>query len=180
MVGAAVVSYLALAIGASFLGKLIAAGFKDQNLVLPAAVAAALVDYWGVYFGTTRQIVTQHHNLVHKVSVHIPSLAPGLGLDIGPGDFVFLGIIFALLHRFDLKPARTAMVMACLLAIAAVIPMVSPLSVPGVVPMGLAVLIVNGRSFKYERSELFALLYAAVMLGVGAAAWWLFHRGHAH
>jgi hypothetical protein len=171
------VAYLCLAIAASFLGRLIAAAFKDQNLVAPAALAAGAMDYWGVFFGTTRDIVAHHSHLVQHISVPVPALVPELAMQIGPGDYVFLGLMFALLHRFEMPALRTAVVMFVLMLVAAALVMLRGMSIPGVVPMGLAVLAVNARCFHFKRAEWFAMAYAGLLLLALMGLWWAMH-GH--
>jgi hypothetical protein len=167
---------LLLALASSFAGRVIAVAFKDKNLVAAGAAVAAAIDYWGVNFGTTKAIVTHAPALHRRVSVHIPHLG-GSELLVGPGDYIFIGIMLALVHRFDMRPARTAWVMWFFLVLATIGVMVGGWWVPGIVPMAAAIILVNITEFKFKRSELFALLYVAGLLVPLALLWWLFHRG---
>lgn len=163
--------FLCLALASSFLGRLIAEAFKDRNLVPVAALVGALVDIWGVFFGTTHQIVIQHRDVVDRVSVHTPHVGIGPAFQLGPGDYVFIGILFALVHRFRLNPARTAWAMLALLSLTAFLVLHNGWSLPGIVPMALAVVLVNAREFKFQRSEVVAIGVVLILLAGGAFGW---------
>ncbi|MDQ2731518.1 MAG: hypothetical protein M3Y56_07655, partial [Armatimonadota bacterium] len=166
--------FLCLALASSFLGRLISEAFKDRNLVPVAAMVGALVDIWGVFFGTTHQIVTYHRDVVDRVSVHTPTVGIGPAFQLGPGDYVFIGILFALVHRFHLNPARTAGAMLALLSLTAFFVLHNGWSLPGIVPMALAVVLVNVREFKFQKSELIAIVLALILLAGGAFGWRLY------
>ncbi|HET6381836.1 MAG TPA: hypothetical protein VFJ58_00460 [Armatimonadota bacterium] len=167
---------LSLALGAAFLGRAVAPAFKDRNLVAAGALVGAAVDFWGVNFGTTRAIITHMPALHQRVSVHLPHLGHLTPL-VGPGDYVFIGIMFALAHRHNLNPVKTAWLMWALLFAAMVGVLLAGWSVPAVVPMAIAVILPNVAEFRFKRDELFALLYAGALLGALAFGWWFSHRG---
>ena len=176
----AAVAYLALALAASFLGKLVALAFRDKNLVLGAAITGALVDFWGVNsrHGTTHALVSTHPEMVRHLSVHVPTLIPQIATTIGPGDYVFIGILLALVHRFQLNPSRTAIVIWILLVLSMVLVIRFGLPIPAVFPMGIAVIGTNLREFKFKRSEVFALVYAGALLAAIILVWeWVASRG---
>ncbi len=163
-------SDLFLIAAAIALGQALAALFREPNLLVPAAIAAAVIDYWGVYHGTTRAVIEQHSEWVPKLSVHVPvPTAPGLpdlGLGIGLGDFVFLTLFLACARRFGLRERRTFWLSFLFLVSAMAVVLLFDRNVPALVPMSAAFLLANVGRFRFQQSELRAMLYAAVIVAV--------------
>jgi hypothetical protein len=161
---------LALIATTVLIGSLISFAIKETAVLLPVLLVSGLVDYWGVYFGTTHHFVQHAPKIVEKVSAKVPSLSfgglPPVPLTIGPGDFVFLGIFFACLYRFRLNVEKTFWYFAVLLLISLVIVYATPLPIPGLVPMAIAMIAVNGKAFKLSRAEIFATLYVVLFLAL--------------
>jgi len=166
---------ISLIFAASFLGCLVAGGIREPNLLLPIAIVAALVDYWGVHFGPTQALLSKAPQILHTMSAKIPTLgkaaqAPG-GLPyiamIGPGDFLFLGIFYTCVHKFGMKGRLTFILTAILLTLGMLMALLTPVAyIPALVPMGLAVIGANWRYLKFKREELFALLYAGIFIAI--------------
>ncbi|HHX39417.1 MAG TPA: hypothetical protein GX715_05580 [Armatimonadetes bacterium] len=163
-------SDLFLIAAAIALGQALAALFREPNLLVPAAIAAAVIDYWGVYYGTTRAVIEQHSEWVPKLSVHVPvPTSPGLpdlSLGIGLGDFVFLTLFLASARRFGLRERRTFWLSFLFLVSAMSVVLLFDRNVPALVPMSAAFLLANAGRFRFQRSELRAMLYAALILAV--------------
>jgi hypothetical protein len=164
------------------LGCLFATAFKDRNLVAVGAVVGGLVDYWGVSIGSTKLIVSHAPRIVEHVAVHLPQsrVMHGVPLLVGPGDYVFAGILLALVQRHDLRPRVVALVMWGLLVAAMAGVLFLGWSIPAVAPMAVAVLLPNLNQFHFKRSELFALAYGGILLIVlgFAATWYIPHVFH--
>jgi len=141
-----------------------------QAVTTPAAIAAAVIDYWGVYHGTTRAVIEQHSEWVPKLSVHVPvPTSPGLpdlSLGIGLGDFVFLTLFLASARRFGLRERRTFWLSFLFLVSAMAVVLLFDRNVPALVPMSAAFLLANVGRFRFQQSELRAMLYAAVIVAV--------------
>lgn len=161
-------SDLFLIAAAVMLGQFLAGLFREPNLLVPAAVAAAVIDYWGVYHGTTRAVIEQHSDWVPKLSVQVPVPgAPGmpdLQLGIGFGDFVFLTLFLVCARQFGLRERRTFWLSFALLVGAMSFVVIFDRNVPALLPMSVAFLLANVGRFRFQRSEVFAMLYAALIL----------------
>ncbi len=168
---------LALIAATVLLGMLVSRVIRDPQMLLPVLIVGGLVDYWGVYYGTTQHFMKAAPQLVETVSAKVPALSFGgipVTNTIGPGDFVFLGLFFACLYRFEMNVAGTFRAFVILLFVALGVATVFPIPVPALVPMGIAVLAVNARRLKLSRAETFALVYlvaALVILLTGLALW---------
>jgi hypothetical protein len=160
---------LALIATTVLIGSLISFAIKETAVLLPVLLVSGLVDYWGVYFGTTHQFVQHAPKIVEKVSAKVPTISFGgvpVVTTIGPGDFVFLGIFFACLYRFHLDVKRTFWLFAVLLLVSLFIVTVLPINIPGLVPMAIAMIAVNGKAFKLSRAEIFATVYVTLFLAL--------------
>ncbi|HEY3411796.1 MAG TPA: hypothetical protein VGM51_01935 [Armatimonadota bacterium] len=163
---------LALITAAALMGTLVAKVISDPKMLLPVALVGALVDYWGVYLGTTSAFIKASPNLVRAVSAGIPTFGGGLtqrGVQpasfVGFGDWLFLTMFLAVAFRYDLQPRRTFWALLAFLVPAMLIVIFGGLDyLPAIVPMALAIVCVNGRRLKMSRSETFASLYALLMV----------------
>lgn len=163
---------LALITAAALMGTLVARVISDPKMLLPVAVVGGLVDYWGVYMGTTSAFIKASPSFVRAVSAGIPSFGGGLtpsGVQpasfVGFGDWLFLTMFLAVAFRYDLQPRKTFWVLLAFLAPAMLIVIFGGLDyLPAIVPMALAIVSVNGRRLKMSRSETFATLYAMLMV----------------
>lgn len=165
---------LALMFTAILFGVLASRIIREPALLIPAALVGAVVDYWGVFFGTTRAALQHHPQLVARLSVPVPAFAGFAPLvTIGPADFLFLGLFFACIQRFGLNLRATFA--ACLALLSATILLIVPrMDVPALVPIGAAVLGANWRRLRLSRSETFALLYGlALVAAILALFAWL-------
>lgn len=154
---------LTLIVMAVLLGTFISLAIKDAPLMLPVLLVGGMVDYWGVYYGTTHHFVENAPEIVERVSAKVPTVSFG-GVYvpptmIGPGDFLFLGIFFACMYRFDFDVKRTFWAFYGLLLVSLVLVNVFPIPIPALVPMAIAMLGVNWRKLKLSRAETFATLY---------------------
>lgn len=164
---------------ASVLGALLAGFLREPNILVPASVVAALVDFWGVYFGTTRMVLERHQEVVSKLSVQValPALPGALDLQIGIGfgDFVFLSFFLVCARRFDLREGRTFWFsFVFLLAAMAIVVWLGP-NVPALLPMAAAFLAANAGCFRLQRSEALAMLYAGLIIAVLLGGWIFLH-----
>ena len=163
---------LALITAAAVMGTLVAKVISDPKMLLPVAVVGALVDYWGVYMGTTSAFIKASPDFVRAVSAGIPSFGGGLtqrGVQpasfVGFGDWLFLTMFLAVAFRYDLQPRRTFWALLAFLVPAMLIVIFGGLDyLPAIVPMALAIVCVNGKKLKMSRSEAFATFYALLMV----------------
>ena len=107
---------LAVAVGCTFLGILLAPIIREPNVLLPVALVSMPIDFLGAMtpIGFTAHIVAQHPDFVKHVSVPVPGvgsathyggLAP-IGF-IGPGDVLFVAFFFAVVLRLNMNVRGT-------------------------------------------------------------------------
>jgi len=181
---------IALISAAALLGTLLSRIISDPKMLLPVAFVGAVVDYWGVYLGTTAAFIHAAPELVQKASAEIPAFGSAYqpqGLHIasfvGFGDWLFLTMFLAVAWRYDLQPRRTFWALLGFLVPAMLIVVFGGLNyLPAIVPMALAVFAVNGRRLKLSREETFASLYALLLVAalIGAYTLVAAHFLHAH
>jgi|GEM_PF-578554 len=165
---------LAVTLGCTFLGILLSPIIREPNVLLPVALVAMPIDYLGAMtaIGFTKQMVEKHPSIVKGVSVPVPSIggaAHHAGLApiafIGPGDVLFVAFFFAVVLRLNMNVRGTFWGIYGLLT-ATMVYVLSPgsINVGALVPMGIAVLVANFAYFKLKREEVFATIYATILV----------------
>ena len=165
---------LTVTLGCTFLGILLSPIIREPNVLLPVALVAMPIDYLGAMtaIGFTNQMVKLHPGIVKGVSVPVPSVggaASHAGLApiafIGPGDILFVAFFFAVVLRLNMNVRGTFWGIYGLLT-ATMVYVLSPgsVNIAALVPMGLAVLLANFSYFKLKREEVFATVYAAILV----------------
>lgn len=143
------------------LGALLATLLKDKNLLLPVSIFLAGFDIFSVLtpVGPTQQLMKNAPNLLPAVAMNIPKVvsAPKVGpvgafAYIGPADFLFMGMFFIALFRFQMRTKET---MKWLIPAILVYLMLALFfgAIPLLVPIGITVLVVNWSEFKLNRDE---------------------------
>ena len=100
---------LLVILAASSLGYAVSLAIRDKNLLLPVVMFAACIDFWTVNFGPVHTILNRAPEVAAAVSAPIPQAGnPSLSLApmIGPGDFIFMALVFAVVHRFGMNARR--------------------------------------------------------------------------
>lgn len=150
---------------AAFLGCTISFVVREPNILLPAMIFAALVDYWNVAVGPLVTIVEKKPAIVEAASVHMPSLVDGVpAMMMGLGDFVFLALFFGVLFRFSMNVTGAFWAGYGFLTVSMLAVMKLGGALPALVPMALAIAGTNARHFKLRREELLATVYVGVLL----------------
>jgi hypothetical protein len=158
-----VLAGLFVTVACSFAGMALSRIVREPNVLLPVALIAMPVDYVGAMtnIGFTHTVEQKHPNIVQAVSVPVPTMG---GLHsiafIGPGDALFVAFFLAAVLRMGLNMRGTFWGMYGLLTLTMLIVLTTGLPIAALVPMGLAVLIANGRLMRLQRAEVFATLYA--------------------
>jgi len=172
--------------GAAF-GVLLSRLLRSANMVPPAAAALALVDIWTVLLGGPVQRVmtstsASAQRVAQAMTVQLPAPTSGAApiAVVGFADFVFMAFFVGAMCRFlgdAIGYSRTIGPMAAVLALYMVVVLLTGWSLPALLPMALVVIAVHWRRFHYERSEIFALLYAGLLLlALMAGSVWLTQR----
>ena len=165
---------LTVTLACTFLGVLLSPIIREPNVLLPVALISMPIDYLGAMtaIGFTHDIVRRHPGIVKPISIPVPSVggaANHLGLApiafIGPGDALFVAFFFAVVLRLNMNIRGTFWWIYGLLT-ATMLFVLSPwgFNIAALVPMGLAVLLANFRYFKLKREEVFATLYAGILI----------------
>ena len=172
---------VALTVGLSCLGLLLSRIIREVNVLLPVAFIAMPIDYIGAMTptGYTADMVRHHPSVVQSVSVGVPvfhGVAP-IGF-IGPGDVLFVAFFLAVVQNLELNTKGTFWLMFALLTATMIVVTILGVNVAALVPMGFAVLIANFRYFHLRRSEVFATIYATLIVLALATAFFVYSHHH--
>ena len=157
---------------------------KEMKLVLPVGIVLGLVDIMAVFstVGVVNQATTGKSQAaqvaMRALTVQIPTThaaggSPPLQLQIGFADFLFIALFFACFKRFRVSAWNTFVVLCAALSLYMLIVAFTATALPALVPIAIVVIGMNLRQFRYDRSEVFALLYAALIVGAAVGAFWL-------
>ena len=170
-----------ITLACTFLGIALSRIVREANVLLPVALVAMPIDYIGAMtpIGFTQNAVHQHPNMVRAVSIPVPTVG---GLHpigfIGPGDALFLAFFFAVVQRLGLNMRGTFAWMYGLLTLTMLLVLTTGINIAALIPMGLAMLIANWSAFRLQRSEVFATLYAIILVLVLAVAFYAYSHTH--
>lgn len=183
------VSDTLMVLAASMLGRAVSHIIREPNILAPAALFAALVDFAVVSLWIPR-VMEAAPQALSAVAVHVPQVGAKptpaglrpIGI-IGPADFVFLAFYFACIWRFNMAARATYLWMVIALAaymffqniVGTLTPrfMDAVEMLPGLVPMAVVLLIVNRKYFRFSREEKRAMAVVAVLVGgIIAFAFW--------
>ncbi len=162
------------------LGALLTTMLKDKNLLIPVAIFLALFDLFAVFtpVGPVQVLMRAAPQMLPSMAYQAPAMsstrAPAAPAGaplavfayVGPADFLFMGMFFVAVFRFNLRTRDTfkwmLIALACWIALSAIVG-----EMPLLVPIGLAVLLVNLPEFKLNKEEWMSTgVIAALMTGV--------------
>lgn len=181
--------FLALIWLAASLGVLLSFLVRGANMIPPIAAVLALVDIWTVLLGGPVQKIMQSENptaraVTQVMTVPLPAPRQRTGAapingSVGFADFLFIAFFVASIGRF--VPSRSAYLrtlygLIVVLSVYMLAVLFLGLNLPALVPMAVTMLALHWRHFHYERSELYALLYASLFIALIAAGFWYFGR----
>lgn len=173
-----------ISLACTFLGILLSPIIREPNVLLPVAFIAMPIDYIGAMtsIGFTQNVVNKHPEIVHQVSVAVPTAGGVSGLHpmsmIGPGDVLFMAFFFAIVQRLQMNMRGTFWWMYGLLTVTMLMVIIGNWNIAALIPMGLAVLIANFTSFRLQRSEVFASLYAAIIVLALVIGFYVYSHAH--
>lgn len=181
------VSDTLMVLSASMLGLAVSHIIREPNILAPAALFAALVDFAVVSLWIPH-VMQAAPQALSAVAVHVPQVGAKptptglrpIGI-IGPADFVFLAFYFACVWRFGMAARATYIWMVIALAgymfFQNVVGSLTPRfmdavdMLPGLVPMAVVLLIVNRKYFHFSREEKRAMaITALIVIGIITAA----------
>lgn len=163
---------LCIVSGATSIGCMVAFRVRDRNLLLPVVILAAFIDLWTVTSGPTSHAIQHAPDVVSAVSAPIPAAGAGVFVPstlVGPGDFLFLGLVFCAVARLALDLRRNfwyvyaAMTLGMLAVTFDVLPYL-----PALIVLAAAVALANRKDFSLTKQEkastvLVALILAALL-----------------
>jgi hypothetical protein len=163
-----------LMVASVFLGRVVSRMLREPSILVPVAVVAAAVDFWGVYWGFVAHVSKTAPKVTESLSAQVPQMAkmpveiPMVGA-MGVGDFLFLAVFVAAVFRLGLRLRRTYWVLVVTLTAGPTLALLIPQwlfhyelkALPGLPFISLAVLAANWRQVRPSREERLALLYAA-------------------
>lgn len=156
---------LLLMLAAGFIGCIAGLMVREPNIVLPIAVFSGLVDYWTVTLGPLSHILETKPSVISAVAVHMPTPIPGVPfVMIGVGDFVFLALFFSVLFRLGMNVKGSFWLGYALLTSAMYVVLVFGGALPALLPMGIAIIGANRKSFHLGREEQLAMVYVGALL----------------
>lgn len=168
---------LLVILAASSLGYAVSLAIRDKNLLLPVVMFAACIDFWTVNFGPVHTMLNRAPDVAAAVSVPIPQAGnPSLSLApmIGPGDFIFMALVFAVVHRFGMNAKRNykfVLAMMTLGMLAVLFISLLPY-LPALMVLAVAVIAGNWREFKLSREEKISTAIVGVLLAVSLPIVW--------
>ncbi|MHB9037104.1 MAG: hypothetical protein ACYC64_10570 [Armatimonadota bacterium] len=160
--------FVCIMLAAISLGYLVSLRVKDKNLLLPVVMFAAYIDFWTVTRGPVSHVIQNAPEIVQAVSTPIPHAGAGAFMPatmIGPGDFIFMGLVFAVVHRFGMRPARNYWIVFAAMSLGMLAVAFGLLSaLPALTVLAIAVVTANWREFKLSREEKISTAVVGVLL----------------
>lgn len=166
-------------------GALVARLITEPSMLAPICGLIAMIDIWGVLFGgIVAQLIAKAPNVSARAMASMPTIGAAAGPaskysiplpDIGAGDYLFLGVLFAAMHahRMNVRGAQRWIIPLVILALCGVT--LGLPAMPGLLFIGLGAAIPNRAWFSFTRDEKFALMWAggfvlALSIALGFAA----------
>jgi hypothetical protein len=173
---------------AASLGALLSFLLRGANMIPPVAAVLALVDIWTVLLGGPVQKIMESQNptakaITRAMTVQLPRPSPTgatpipANLVVGFADFLFIAFFVAAISRFvsgQRVYSRMLWTLVVVLNLYLIIVFFGGWPLPALLPMSVIMIALNWRHFHYDRSEAFALLYAALFIVLIAAGFWYF------
>ncbi|MGC8666519.1 MAG: hypothetical protein ACP5VE_00185 [Chthonomonadales bacterium] len=174
---------------AASLGSALSLLIRAANMIPPVAAVLALVDVWTVLLGgPVHRIMVSPNRVAQAVTramtVELP--APSAGAApiqpisvVGFADFLFIAFFTAAVCRYMPSPnafARTLKALILVLCAYMLLVHLTGWALPALLPMAVVMIALHWRHFHYNRSEAFALAYAAVFIALIATGFWLMSR----
>lgn len=153
---------------AASIGYAVSLRIRERSLLLPVVMVAAWIDFWTVTRGPVAAALKKAPEVVGAISAPIPHAGTGQFVPsamIGPGDFLFAGLVFAAAHSLGMRPARNfwfvfvGMTVGMLLVMTGVLPYL-----PALIALAISVIAANWRQFKLSKREAIYVAVVGVLL----------------
>jgi len=138
------------------LGALLTSMIKDKNILIPVSIFLVAFDIFLVFTPNSpmQKLLAANPEYLSTIAYKLPqagSVEPFAF--IGPADFLFMGMFFVALYRFQMETRATAQWMVLAILGYLVLSFFTH-SLPLMVPIGLTVLAVNWKHFKLTKQEI--------------------------
>jgi len=159
---------LLIILAASSIGYLVSLRVRDRNLLLPVVMFAAWVDFWTVTRGPVSDVLKNAPEVAMAVAAPIPAAGTGAFVPatvVGPGDFLFMALVFAAVHRLGLNGARNywfvfaGMTLGMLAVLFGLVGFL-----PALVVLAVAVVAANWGRFRLTRQEATSMAIVGVVM----------------
>jgi len=164
-------------LAAASIGCLVSLRIKDRNLLLPVVMFAAWIDFWTVTKGPVAQMLKHAPEIAQTVSAPIPKAGTGAFVPqtmVGPGDFLFMALVFAAALRLGMNGRRNYWFVTVAMTLGMLVVMSGALEqLPALVVLALAVVAANIREFKLSKQEAISIGIVAALLAASLPlVWW--------
>lgn len=171
---------LLIMLAAGGIGYLVSLRVRDKNLLLPVVMFAACIDFWTVNFGPVASVMHNAPEVAQAVSAPIPAAGAGVFAPvslIGPGDFLFMALVFAVVHRLRMNGKRNLIFVSAMMSLGmlAVVFGLLPF-LPALTTLAVGVVAANWRDFKLTREEKISTTIVAVLLAASLPLVWFILR----
>lgn len=174
------VVFLLIMLAAASVGYAVSLRIKDKNLLLPVVMFAAAIDFWTVTIGPVSHILAKHPEVVQAVSMPIPRAGTGAFIPatmMGPGDALFMALVFAAVMRSGLNGRRNFWFVFTFVTLAMLAVQMGILSqFPGLVALAAAVVLANWGQFRLTRQEKISTAIVGLVLIASLPLVWHFLR----
>jgi hypothetical protein len=159
---------LAIITAACSLGYVVSLRVRDKNLLLPVVMFAAYIDLWTVTRGPVSAMLKKTPEIAIAVGAAIPAAATKVFVPqvlIGPGDFLFIALVFAAVHRLGLDGARNywfvfaGMTLGMLAVSLGFLPYL-----PALIALAVSVIAANWKHFRLSRQEVVSVAIVGLVL----------------
>ncbi len=163
---------------ASSLGVLVSQVIREFKILLPSALALALVDLYVVFGGglvtlaqSGRSPAAQIAMRTFTVSLPPPPKSMSVGavplqLAVGFADFLFIALFFACFLKFGIPSRKTFYVLLLTLIGYMVLVGLNGVALPALVPIAVVVIGMNWKRFQFTQEEIQAMGIAGALVGV--------------
>ncbi|MDH7601391.1 MAG: hypothetical protein QHI38_04510 [Armatimonadota bacterium] len=176
---------LAIMSAACSLGYAVSLLVRDRNLLVPVVMFAAYIDFWTVTQGPVSTMLKKAPEVAMAVAAPIPAAGTKVFAPqvlIGPGDFLFMALVFAAAHRLELDGSRNfwyvfiGMTVGMLAVLFGFLP-----ALPALIVLAVCVLAANWKHFKLSRQEIISTaVVGLVLLASLPLVWSVIRPTHAH
>ena len=169
-------------LAAASVGCLVALRIRDRNLLLPVVMFAAVIDLWTVTRGPVSALMRSAPDVGHAVSAPIPQIGTGAFMPntfVGPGDSLFMALVFAAVCRLKMNGPRNYWFVFIAMTIGMLAVMSGLLdSLPALIVLAAAVVSANWREFHLSKQEKASIAVVAIVLLTSLPLVWHILKPH--